>query len=138
MLRLVTRIRDSDGHDTGADVRRDAVQLGLCVGPVEVAQDGGQEHGQALDGDVDEEEGQAAGVVVDVGDGALDVREGDALVGLGAVLADEALRGDHPLALREELAGRGGGGQPDWRDEADYHGYNSLKKEDVAPCAVVC
>lgn len=53
---LVAGVGDGNGDDAGADVGRDAVQLGLGVGPVEVAEDGGQEDGQALDGDVDEEE----------------------------------------------------------------------------------
>lgn len=104
---LITRVGNSNSHDAGTDIGRDTVQLGLCVGPIEVAQDGGQEDGKALDGDVDEEEAEATGVVVDVRDGAADMGERDFLVGVCAVLADEALGCDRLLALREELAGRG-------------------------------
>lgn len=132
-MRLVAGIRNGDSHHAGADVRRDAVQLGLCVCPVEVAQDGGQEDGQALDGDVDEEEAEAARVVVDAHDGAPDMSERDALVGVRAVLAHEALRRDRLLALREEPARRRRRRQPDWRDHADHHGQQPLEEEDVAP-----
>lgn len=130
---LVARIGDGNSDDTRTHVRRDAVQLGLCVRPVEVAQDGGQEHRQALDGDVDEEEAQAAGVVVDVCHGAFDVGQGDFFVGVGAVFTDQPLGGDHLLALGEELARRGGTRKPDGRDEPDDHGDYPLEEEDVAP-----
>lgn len=70
---------------------------------------------------------------MDAHDSAFDMCKGDALVRLGAVLADQALRGDHLLALGEELARRGGRGQPNWRDEADDHGDDALEEEYVAP-----
>lgn len=70
---------------------------------------------------------------MDVCDGALDVGQGDFLVGMGPVLPDQALGRDHLLALREELARRWGTREPDGRDEADDHGDYPLEEEDVAP-----
>lgn len=70
---------------------------------------------------------------MDAKDGPLDVRPGDLLVGLGTVLPDQPLVGNHALPLGQELAGARRTGQPDRGEAANEHRDEALKEEDVAP-----
>jgi hypothetical protein len=93
-----------------------------------------QEKRNSLDGNVDKEEAQSTDVVVDVGNGSLDVVERDLLVLVGATLRPEPVHGDHALAFVQEVTFFRASGHDEGRSEADNHCEESLKEEDVAPC----
>ncbi len=133
LLRLVADVGNGDGDDGGAHIRRHRVQLRLGVGPAEAKQDGRQEDRQALDRDVDEEEGKRARVVVDASDSLLDVLLGHGKIRVGFVLAEEALRSNASLALVEEVARGRRRGHPFRRSETNNARNETLKEEDVAP-----
>lgn len=130
---LVAEPRHGDGNHAGAHVGRHRVKLRLGVGPAEVVEDGGQEHRETLDGDVDEEEGQGAGVVVDAENSSLDIGPGDLPGGIRPVLTQQTLSGDLSLAFVEEVGGRRISRHPNGRQKTNDDGDETLKEEDVAP-----
>lgn len=125
--------RDEDGDETGQDVGRHRVQLGLGGGPTQVGEQCGHEKRDALHGDVDEEEAERADVVVYVENCPLDVVHLDFLVGIGLVVDHEALRGDELLALRQEGALFGFRGHEERRHHAEEHGNQAFEEENIAP-----
>ncbi len=132
-MRLVAPVSHSDGDQARGNVGGDRIELRHSVGPAQVLEDGRHENRKALHGDVDEEEAQGAGVVVDAEDGLSDVLPRNGSRRICLVLADEPLHGDAPLPLRQEVGTAGARGHPNRGRQANDHGYQSFKKEDVPP-----
>lgn len=129
--------REEDGEEGADDVRGHGVELlgddgGLGV---DRPDDGGGEEGEALDGDVVEEEDEGGGE----GDGAEDAAEdldGVELVqhlGGGDTLRLDPGDGEILLRLGEPLGGLGPVGQGDERDEGEDAGDDALDGEDHPP-----
>jgi len=104
LLKVVTAPGHQDGPAAGDDVGRHGVELRLQGRPAEGVQNGGQEQREALHGDVDEEEADAADQVVDVEDGGLHVVQLDRLLAALLVLAVDALERDETVFGGEESA----------------------------------
>ena len=86
-----------------------------------------------MDGDVDQEKPNGAGIVVHVHNRELDVSPLHLFGGISSVLPDQAFRSNLLLVLVQEIRRFGIRRHPDGRQQADDNRDDALKEENVLP-----
>jgi len=106
-VRFLSKNSDDDSEDRGDCIGRDGQELGLCGGVAELADDGGEEEGECVQGERHCVEAEAVQPAFIVADSGADIRPGEYLVVGCVAVAFEARVDVGSFGLAEEGCGGG-------------------------------